>query len=66
MSKFTQRLSFNLSDTLARYTEQLTDFFKRALAPIIKTEAESQHISLARRESFHNLNDVVAKQLLRN
>src|SRR6185369_2853274 len=62
MAKLTQRLDFDLADTLARDVKVLANFFQRPLASIrIQTEAQTNYFLFARAERLQHVTGDVAR-----
>src|SRR5262245_40621087 len=61
MSELAQRLGFDLPDALARDGEVLADLLERVLAAVRETEAQPQHLLLARRERVQDLVGLLAQ-----
>src|SRR5687768_6682198 len=63
MTQFTQRLGFNLANTLARDTEITADLFERAILPIEKAVAHFKDFALAIAENAERLPHLFFQEL---
>ena len=64
MTQLAQRLRLNLPNTLTRNIELRAHFFERALPPILKAEAQSQHALFACAERLKRCNDLLTSVCL--
>ena len=63
MTQLAQRLRLDLPNTLTRDVEFRTHLFERALPPILKTEAQSQHALFAGAERLKRCDDLLTQKL---
>src|SRR6266542_1975845 len=62
MPQLAQRLGLDLANTLASDREVLADFLQGVLAPVRETEAQAQHLLLARRQGIEHLVRLLAQR----
>src|SRR2546423_704207 len=63
--RLTERLLLDLSDALASYVELAPHLFEGAGAPVLETEPQLQHASLAAGQSFEDRLDLLLEELVR-
>src|SRR6266511_4789758 len=65
VAELAQRLRLDLADALARHVELAADLFEGAGAPVLETEPQLEHATLARREPLEHRLDLLLEQLVR-
>ena len=58
MAQFSQRLCFDLTDTLARNSKFASHFLKRTCLAIVKTKAQTKHLLLARGQRIQHIHEL--------
>src|SRR2546430_8436414 len=65
VTQLAQRLRFDLSDALTSHVELAAHLFERAGAPVLETEPQLQHASLAAGQPFEDGLDLLLEELVR-